>query len=90
MVEPPEVNDFVELTFENDPDGLSPICGRVVEVTVDPDRYATDLMVVVTDPERDREVVYAEGSTPDEEFNNVTLRKGTAEIGSDASLRVLD
>lgn len=90
MVECPDVNDFVELTFEGEFGSQSPIQGRVLDVEEDPDVLSTSLMIVVNDEPGGREVVYGEGVHEGEEWANVTLRNANTKLGENADWRRLE
>ena len=90
MSESPAVNDFVELTFEGEFGGQSPIQGRVLDVGVDPDIHATDMMFVVNDEPGGREVVYGEGMIDGEEWANVTVQNANIKLGENAEWQILD
>lgn len=90
MVESPEVNDFVELTFEGEFGSQSPIKGRVLDVDKDPDVLSTSLFIVVNDESGGREVVYGQGVHEGEEWSNVTVRNANTKLGENAEWRLLD
>lgn len=90
MADHPEVNDFVELTFEGEFGNQSPIKGRVLNVETDPDVLATSLMIVVNDEPGGREVVYGEGVHEGEEWSNVTVRNANIKLGENAEWRQLE